>query len=189
MTEEGYIGNDPELLDSINSVRRERTVRFLLEQASDNTVIAGGMADLVREHREKLREIVGDSVDAAAYVKMEAWVTEGDLRIWFADHGKCFMSLTPGESRCHTMGQTSPWLKGEPNYAQRNPTVCSGCKCFAVDHEHIEFWQARHQKNASILKAAGKEHIKEFTVARERMRQSASILRTLGVPVVETGAQ
>lgn len=58
-----------------------------------------------------------------------------------------------------------------------------------MDHEHIEFWQARHQKNASILKAAGKDHFKEFTVARERMRQSASILRTLGVSVADTGAQ
>lgn len=189
MTEEGYIGNDPELLDSIESVRRQRTVKFLLEQASSCTVIAGGMADLIREHREKLRTVIGDSDDATAYQKMEAWVTEGDLRIWFADHGKCFMSLIPGESRCHTMGQTSPWLKGEPNYAQRNPTVCSGCKCFAVDHEHIDFWQARHQKNASILKAAGKDHFKEFTVARERMWQSASILRTLGVPLADAGAQ
>ncbi|WP_265946245.1 hypothetical protein [Dechloromonas sp. A34] len=188
MTEEGYIGNDPELLDSIESVRRQRTVKFLLEQANSSTVIAGGMADLVREHRAQLRAVIGNSDDGTAFQKMEAWVTEGDLRIWFADHGKCFMSLTPGESRCHTMGQTNPWIKGEPNYAQRNPTVCSGCKCFAVDHEHLDFWQARYQKNASILKAAGKDHFKEFTVARERMRQSASILHTLGVPVADAGA-
>ena len=189
MTEEGYIGNDPELLDSIESVRRQRTVKFLLEQARSSTIITGGMADLVREHREKLRSVIGDSDEATSYQKMEAWVTKGDLRIWFADHGKCFMTINPSESRCHTMGQTSPWLKGEPNYAQRNPTVCSGCKCFAVDHEHIEFWQARHQKNASILKAAGKDHFNEFTVARERMRQSASILRTLGLPIPDEGAQ
>lgn len=143
MTEQGYIGNDPELLDSIDSVRRQRTVAFLLQQASGTTVIAGGMADLVREHRQRLRDVVGDAEGADAYLRMEAWVVQGDVRIWFAEHGKCFMSLTPGSARCHSIAKTDPWLMRQPNYANRNASVCGGCKCFAVDGEHVEFWKER----------------------------------------------
>jgi integrase len=179
MTEQGYIGNDPELLDSIDSVRRQRTVQFLLQQASGNAVIAGGMADLVRDHREQLQAVVGDCEGQEAYDRMEAWVAEGDLRIWYAEHGKCFMSLAPADARCHSLGKTDPWFKREPNYAQRNPSVCGGCKCFAVDGEHVVFWQERYRKNSDVLAKAGKDYGGEYRVAHERVRQSAAILRTL----------
>lgn len=182
MTEQGYIGNDPELLESFDSVRRQRTVEFLLHQATGSDAIAGGMAELVREHRERLRAVIGESVGQEAYDRMEAWVLEGDLRIWYGEHGKCLMSLTPGNARCHTLGATDPWFKREPNYAHRSPTVCGGCKCFAVDGEHVDFWQKRHRKHSGLL-AAERAHSGEYRVALERVRQSAAILRTLGVDV------
>jgi len=59
----------------------------------------------------------------------------------------------------------------------------------AVDPEHTESGQPGNQKTVIIRKAAGKEHVNEFMVARERMRQSASILRTLGLPIPDEGAQ
>lgn len=187
MTEQGYIGNDPELLDSFDSVRRQRTVAFFLQQASGTTVIAGGMADLVREHRQRLKDVVGDAQGANAYQRMEDWVIQGDVRIWFAEHGKCFMSLTPGSARCHSIAQTDPWLKRQPNYANRNASVCGGCKCFAVDGEHVDFWKERYQRNAEVLAAAGTDRSAGYKVAQERVRQSESILRTLGEHVNVAG--
>lgn len=185
MTEQGYIGNDPELLDSVESVRRQRTVAFLLQQASGTTVIAGGMADLVREHRQRLKNVVGDAQGADAYQRMEDWVIQGDVRIWFAEHGKCFMSLMPGSARCHSIAKTDPWLKRQPNYANRNASVCGGCKCFAVDGEHVEFWKERYQRNAAVLAAASADRSAGYKVAKERVRQSESILQTLGEQVNE----
>ncbi|ALT79047.1 hypothetical protein [Paucibacter sp. KCTC 42545] len=187
MTEQGYIGNDPGLLDSIDSVRRQRTVAFLLQQASGTTVIAGGMADLVREHRQRLKDVVGDAKGTDAYLLMEEWVVQGDVRIWFAEHGKCFMSLTPGSARCHSIAKTDPWLMRHPNYANRTASVCGGCKCFAVDGEHVEFWKERYQRNSAVLAAAGADRSAGYKVAQERVRQSESILRTLGAQVNEVG--
>lgn len=183
MTEQGYIGNDPELLSSIDSMRRHRTVKFFLEQASGTSIIAGGMADLVREHRKHLQDVVGVSAGAEAYQRMEAWVLETDLRIWYADHGKCLMSLMPGAARCHTLGGTDPWFKREPNYAQRNPSVCGGCRCFAVDGEHVAFWRNRHDRNVELFEGLDGAKKTEYRVAVERAKQSAAILRTLGHPV------
>ncbi len=187
MTEQGYVGNDPELLDGIDSVRRQRTVLFLLQQAAGTSVIAGGMADLVKEHRQLLKDVVGDAEEDDAYLRMEEWVVQGDVRIWFAEHGKCFMSLAPGSARCHSIANTDPWLMRQPNYARRNASVCGGCKCFAVDGEHVEFWKERYRKNSVVLAASGAERGIGYKVAQERVRQSASILRTLGEQVVEEG--
>ena len=180
MTEQGYIGNDPELLDSIESVRRQRTVQFLLNQAMGGTPIAGGMADMVREHQAKLAAIVAGSEGQVAYNRMEAWVVETDLRIWYAEHGKCFISLAPNAARCHSLGKTDPWLKLAPNYAHQNASTCNGCKCFAVDGEHVEFWRDRYQSNSDLLKSVPKDRHGEYRVALERVRQSASVLRAIG---------
>lgn len=189
MTEQGYVGNDPELLDGIDSVRRQRTVLFLLEQATRNTPIAGGMADLVREHRQRLKHVVGDSEGDDAYLRMEEWVIQGDVRIWFSEHGKCLIGLTPDSARCHSIAKTDPWLKRQPNYANRNASVCGGCKCFAVDGEHVEFWRERYRKNALVMAASGGYRGAGYKVAQERTRQSASILRTLGEQVIEEGVR
>jgi len=189
MTEQGYVGNDPELVDGIDSVRRQRTVLFLLQQATGNTVIAGGMADLVKEHRQRLKEVVGDAAGEEAYLRMEEWVIQGDVRIWFAEHGKCFMSLSPASARCHSVAKTNPWLNRQPNYENRNASACSGCKCFAVDGEHVEFWRERYRKNSLIMAKSGEHRGAGYKVAQERARQSVSILRTLGEGVSEVDVE
>jgi len=180
MTEQGYIGNDPELLDAIESVRRQRTVQFFLDQLGGKTPLAGGMAALIDQHRVRLQEIAGDAGSDAARQRIEAWVVESDLRIWFADRGKCFIGLQPGESRCHKAGGTDPWLKLAPNVKHQNIAECSACKCFAVDGEHASFWEDRLRQNEAVLAAAGPNHRGEYRIAVERVRQAKSVLKAIG---------
>lgn len=182
MTEQGYIGNDPELLESIDSARRQRTVQFLVEQSTGLAPIAGGMAELVREQRKSLEDMRKNGT-------IESWVVESDLRIWFSDYGKCFVSISPGESRCHALGKTDPWLSAHPNYEHRSPSACCGCKCFAVDAEHRDFWERRMTENQSILDSAEDRFRPEYRVAQERVAQAKAILRALDeppIPLTET---
>lgn len=172
MTEQGYIGNDPELLETIDSMRRDKTIRFLVEQSTGVAPVAGGMASLIEEQRERLAKI--DASEGLA-----TWVEQADLRIWFSDYGKCLVNINPGESRCHSMGGTNPWLSKEPNHAHRSPSVCGGCKCFVVDREHKVFWQDRLAKNKAVLDQASAERRPEYRVAQERVRQAKSILASL----------
>lgn len=172
MTEQGYIGNDPELLEAIDSMRRDKTIRFLVEQSTGQAPVAGGMASLIEEQRGRLANI--DASEGLA-----SWVEQADLRIWFSDYGKCLVNLNPGESRCHSMGGTNPWMSKEPNHAHRSPSVCGGCKCFVVDREHQVFWQERVAKNQAALDQAGAESRPGYRVAQERVRQAKSILASL----------
>lgn len=179
MTEQGYIGNDPELLDAIESVRRQRTVQFFLEQSQGKVAIAGGMAELVSEHRDYLASIAGSGELEDKKKNIEAWVIENDLRIWFADHGKCLLALKPGESKCHKSAGTDPWFKPAPNIPQRHTQQCMGCKCLAIDGEHLPFWKERLKANEDVLAAAGEDTRGEYRVARERVRQAKSVIRIL----------
>lgn len=172
MTEQGYIGNDPELMESIDSARREKTIRFLVEQSTGKSNVAGGMASLIEEQRERLATI-------EASEGLATWVEQADLRIWFSDYGKCLVNLSPGESRCHAMGGTNPWMSKEPNHQHRSPAVCGGCKCFVVDREHEVFWRERAAKNQAILDHAGAMRSSEYRVAQERVRQANAILSNL----------
>lgn len=180
MTEQGYIGNDPELLESVDSVRQQRTVQFILTQAHGHAPIAGGMAELVRTHRSRLKEIYGDKTGTEAEELVKAWVVESDLRIFFTEYGNCFIGLSPSQARCHKLGNTNFWLSMQPNYAHRSPQVCGSCKCYAVDGEHIGYWRARYEKNKALVTLTSKGKHGEHRVALERVRQSLSILQSLG---------
>lgn len=179
LTETGYIGNDPELLDSIDSIRRQSVVGFLLQQLRGATPLAGGMAKLIDAQRERLRETASSNPKLSEEESLESWVLETDLRIWFNPHGKCFIDLFPADARCHRLAGTSPWLATAPNYAHQSPSVCCGCNCFGVDHEHLDFWTDRLRRGELVLQSAGPGKNHEYRVEFERVRQARSIVRAL----------
>lgn len=182
MTEEGYIGNDPELLDDIDSLRVQQSARLFYEASTGRKAMAGRMAELINEHIAELRKLTIGKSQWIAYKAVQSWVLENDLRIWFSDHGKCFIGLDPMGSRCHELAGTVTGLNQAPNYTTREPSVCAGCNCFLVDGDHSEFWQRRYASNRALVAEArriGRLH--EYRVAEARMRQAASILRVLHI--------
>lgn len=186
MTEQGYIGNDPELIEAMDTVRQQLTARLFFEAATGKTTYAGHMATLIGEHRAMLAQLVQDKEATLAYRAVEEWVIENDLRIWFADHGKCLIRLRPDLARCHQLGGTADWRNDRPNFELREPSVCAGCECFLIDGEHIEFWKQRyHSNHSAFVNAERVGRGDEFYVARQRARQAAAILRALGHEVLE----
>jgi hypothetical protein len=180
MTEQGYIGNDPELIEAMDSVRQQLTARLFYEAATGKTSYAGQMATLIQGHRNMLAQLIKGKEAIPAYRAIEAWVIENDLRIWFAEHGKCLIRLRPNAARCHEQAGTTNWRNDRPNFAFQVPSVCVGCECFLIDSEHIEYWQKRYHSNLdSFTNAERIGRGDEFYVARQRARQSAAILRVL----------
>jgi hypothetical protein len=186
MTEQGYIGNDPELIEAMGMVRQQLTAKLFFEAATGKTAYAGHMANLIEEHRAMLAQLVKDKSAAPAYRAVEAWVIENDLRIWFADHGKCLIRLLPEAARCHQLFGTTDWRNDRPHFAFQVPSICVGCECFLIDGEHIEYWKQRYHSNQdAVINAERIGRGDEFYVARQRARQSAAILRALGHDVLE----
>ncbi|MGJ7565985.1 hypothetical protein ACSFBM_19195 [Variovorax sp. GB1R11] len=175
MTEEGYVGNDPELQELMESARVHETVRFLLEQASDGAPLAGGMAAHIAQHRKELAELVA----RAGPPGVEALVLEHDLRIWFEPHGACLIQLSPGRSLCHKAAKTDPWFANAPNFAFRSPTMCAGCGCFAADKLTAPFWQARYDGNRALCETQKRVDGQPSLISTQRMRQAGAILRAL----------
>jgi hypothetical protein len=175
MTEEGYVGNDPELQELMESARVHETVRFLLEQASDGAPLAGGMAAHIAQHQKELAELVA----RAGPPGVEALVLEHDLRIWFEPHGACLIQLSPGRSLCHKAAKTDPWFANAPNFAFRSPTMCAGCGCFAADKLTAPFWQARYDSNRALCESQKRVDGQPSLISTQRMRQAAAILRAL----------
>lgn len=186
MTEQGYIGNDPELIEAMDTVRQQLTARLFYEAATGQTAYAGPMAALIEAHQAMLAEMVSGKEATLAYRAVEQWVIDNDLRIWFADHGKCLIRLQPEAARCHQLGGTGHWGNDRPNFELREPSVCAGCECFLIDGEHAEFWRQRYCSNQrAVMNAERAGRSDESYVARQRARQAAAILHALGRPLPE----
>lgn len=184
MTEEGYLGNDPTLLEVMDSVRQEQTALVFYELARGERRATGRLAKLVDQYREELARLVATSNREDGVQAVKHWVIAEDLRIWFSKHGKCFIKLAPAKSRCHQLGDSTHWGNGEPNFAYRTPDACMGCAVYAVDAEHASFWQARLVENARWLES-GFAHGGARMVAELRVRQSEAVLRAIGADIPE----
>jgi hypothetical protein len=183
MTEQGYLGNDPTLLEVMNGVRVQQTAQFFYEMARGERRITGRMAKLVDEFRAEFARILATADRMAGIAAMQRWVLNEDVRIWFSRHGKCFMSLAPSKSRCHELGGTTHWANAEPNYAHRSPETCLGCPLYAVDAEHAEFWLLRYVENTNFLAASATGGAAR--TAEQRANQSAAVLQAIKVPLPE----
>lgn len=184
MTEQGYLGTDPHILGALDSVQMQITGRFFYEAATGKQPLAGNMAKLVDEHRAELQAMVVEGDEQASRESIATWVTTHDLRIWFSEWGKCLIGLDPTSAKCHEIAGTTHWSRRQPNFETREPSVCAGCPCFAIDREHAEFWRRRYIENHGVL-ALARQHKRahEYTIARTRATQAAAVLKMVGVAV------
>jgi integrase len=189
MTEQGYLGSDPTLLEVMDSVRTRQTALFFYEMARGVRPIAGRMAKLIDAHRTELEGIIAGLEEREGLFAMERWVVKQDLRIWFSSHGKCFLRLAPGQARCHQLAGTAHWANREPNYTYRSPEVCLGCPAYAIDGEHEVYWVRRYLENQTAwMKAVAGGYEKDYRISEFRALQSAAVMQAIGVglPRVET---
>lgn len=188
MTEQGYIGSDPSLIEIFDSVRLQKTVEFFLTASIGERKIYGRFADAIDQYLKDF--FVNDTRDILARRnKVEQWVVKNDIRIWFADHGKCFIGINPNSARCHEIAGTSDWKRSEPNYATREAGLCLGCPCYAIDAEHKIFWKKRFYDNQSAFSDSIKLNDSHgFRVAKERAIQAAAVLKILKVDFSEMEA-
>ena len=176
MTEEAYIGNDPQLLQAFDDVHLQQTVRFFHEMATGEKLAGGRVIKLMDRHEAELAKLVAGRTGVAEQRSaVEAFCIEQDLRIWYASHGKCLIGLSPKSARCHAIAGSTHWSNKAPAFAHRTPTTCAGCDCFVVDPEHIEFWKRRADESEAALRAA--EQLgrgADYRVIAERARQATS---------------
>ena len=181
MTEQGYLGNDPELLGVMEDVATREAARLLFEAVSGKVVVAGKMADVIADNAESIRSMIGpEGSDEERIARFAESLKDDDIRIWPAPWGKCvFRSET---ARCHHQAKGEFDLGARrPNYAYRQAGTCCDCSNLLVlSDAHAPFWRERHAENVrarETSRQAGDDVA--AAVAGERVRTSEAILRRM----------
>lgn len=187
MTEGAYINTNDALLNDVAEHNLYRTTDRLLEFARGTAPqMEGRLARLLEKYQGELSTIIKGKNDTEARQAMLTWCSRRGLKLFFHGYGGCIPSLAPTEAECHKRAQTVHWANRAPNYATREPSVCTGCFLFMVGPESVEFWLDRYVlNNTAYLQAKAQGNADGFRVAKERAAQSATYLRFLNVPLPE----
>jgi len=188
MTEGAYINTNDALLKDVAEHNLYRTTDRLLEFARGTAPkMEGRLARLLEKYQDELGTIIKGKNDTEARQAMLAWCSQRNLKLFFHGYGGCIPGLAPTEAECHKRAQTVHWANTAPNYATREPSVCTGCFLFMVGPESVEFWRDRYVSNSTAyLQAKAQGKADDFRVAKERAAQSATYLKFLDVPLPES---
>nr|WP_171956526.1 integrase [Stenotrophomonas maltophilia] len=179
ITDQGYIGNDAALLENLEGERVMETSRFLV-QITLGMPIGGGPAQrLLAQHADSMSKALNECDGESLIDKAVAYVQQIDLRIWTGTYASCLIDILPGHSSCKPDAGLLA-VRSAPNFAVRSPGLCAGCKCCIILPEHREFWEARLQKNQTIVEAE-RTRSKDQTskIAAKRVLQSRNVLKMI----------
>ena len=183
LTQVAYIGKDAEQLGLVEDAATERAIEFVHNALEGNPGV-GGMARKAVDKLDDLKAKVRGIGEEEQRGEIRDWLAERDIKVWPAQHGKCFIGLLPGGSRCHAAGETLDWSNQAPNFLTRSARLCSGCACFGVDGEDIPFWANRYLRNKRIWDLAAEQHLElHYTAARDHYLAAEKVLRSLDVDI------
>lgn len=182
MTEQGYLGSDPELLGLLDDVATREAARLLFDAVNGTGRVAGKMADTIRENAGSIEALMGtEGTDADRLTRLTSAVAEDDVRVWGAAWGACL--FRPETARCHHQaGGAFDLAARRPRYSHRQPGVCCSCSNLLVAETHEPFWKERLATNLRLRdegRAAGEHAI--AAVAAERVATAEAILRKMNV--------
>jgi regulator of extracellular matrix RemA (YlzA/DUF370 family) len=175
-TEDAYFPQDARMRSDVDSVLISDTISFFVEAVKGKKLV-GRMAPILEKYfgTDEFQNVE----DAAELDRRVSHVViTHDLRIFFADHGKCLITADPLNSRCREAAGTANWNNLRPDFTVRTPGMCAGCRVFAADRSNLAFWERRLERytNAYILaKGNGREH--EYRVHLARADQAAQVIK------------
>ncbi len=181
MTEGGYIGRNPLLLDELDSMCTQKTNLAVFDIIVGKNKLAGRMGEQLEQALAKMRVEVGELPTSEKWRQTVEWVERNDLKMFFTAHATCCPTRT-SEMRCHDASNTPVWLRRAPNTATREPSVCAGCACAIMDKSHEPFWSNRYVDcEVSVRQAtAAGAHSGQFREIRFRAEQARGILKRFG---------
>lgn len=188
MTEQGYLGSDPELLGVMEDVATREAARLLFEAVNGQSLAAGKMAEVISANEATIKGLMGGAgTDEERISRLTEILASDDVRVWPAPWGKCLFRAET--ARCHHQDKGEFDLSARrPLYRQRSPKSCGDCSNLLVAPDiHGVFWRERHAENLRLHEqnAAAGEHA-AAAVAAERARVSAAILRKMNLATETT---
>ena len=186
MTEGGYIGRNPLLVEALDSVSVQKRNLMLFESLTGKTPLAGRMGEQLEAAIAKLLDEVGDLSLSQKWQRTVEWANHNDLKMFFSPHATCCPTRT-SEMRCHEASETPVWVRIEPNASTREPSVCAGCASAVMDKSHQVFWSNRYIDSQISLRIAklNRSSSSSFREIEFRADQARAILKKFGADVDE----
>ena len=184
-TESAYIGNNPlyqEVLDSVNVQFRNS---MIYEMVFGTSTFSGQMGEQLKKEAKKLKKISKSLALTERWKTVADWCDANRLSFFFNPYSTC-NPTRKGDMRCHNQSGTPIWLRNKPNFDNRSPQLCAGCKCGIIDASHKPFWSERYLEYSQILKDCEVSRSKDdngFAVIRFRTDQARAVLRRMGEDV------
>lgn len=171
ITDRGYVGTDFELADLIDAQVVEET-RHALEELLVAPQLAGKAGRMLSE-RSPFRGRTRDG-DFDAYVN--AIMADSGMRLGVCDWGYCLYRQENAACRGDERG---------PNPALRTQSTCASCANFVVSEKHRPVWEARRQRNLSLM--ALPLDLESAKLARDRVDECDRVLAQFDVPQGDQG--
>ena len=164
MTDRAYVGTDFELAELIDDQTAEET-----RKALEDLLLAphvAGKAGVMLSERSPFR---GRTRQGDVNVYITEILAETDMRLGVCDWGYCLYRR-----------ETSACLGGErePNPLLRTQSTCSTCANFAVTDRHRPVWEARLERNTTLLQREDLDG-ESRALAEVRIKESRQILKQL----------
>lgn len=187
MTEGAYVGTSASLVAGVAEFNRDLTAEsFLAKVRGTASKQEGRLAKLMEKYLPELQKIVEGMDENGARRAIDTWCRSRDLKIFFHGYGQCIPGVAPLKAECHKRAQTVHWANKTPNYAYREPSICTGCYLFYAGEQNIDHWTKRYVDNKVIwLKADADGRGNEFRVAKTRADQAKGYLTALGAEIPE----
>lgn len=182
MTDTGYIGSNPLLMQSMNQVAEQQRNLLIFETVMGHSPLAGKMGEQIERATRGLAEEVKNLPISEAWQRTVEFCNELGLTIFFSPYATC-LPIHTSTMRCHDEAHTPVGLRVRPNYSTRESSLCAGCDNFVMDYRHISFWQERYLQNWITYKQAEKrEETNEgqFRVFLHRAQQAGKLLKKAG---------
>lgn len=191
MTEGGYIGKNPVLVDALDSISRQRTNHGIFDLINQHSVFAGRMGEHLESQAQKLREKMDGLPVSERWSSTVEWIDENQIKMFFSPYATC-APLKRSEMRCHDETETPIWVRHQPNFETREPSLCAGCANAVMDRSHKEFWFNRYVGYALSLAVEQEQRgglAPELRVIEFRASQALAILKKLGVDMEEVDSR
>jgi hypothetical protein len=184
ITEGSYWGSNAPQIEPIHSISRQLTARMLYEATQGKIKIVGRMGKQVEDNLEELRELVAGRDKPAAWARINRWVEDNDLHVNHGNHGLC-VPVTGSRMECWKRVGLRPIGRLEPNYETREASLCAGCSCFLMHHDHVPFWRDRFVDSEVSLRQATQLGIDGpyLREVRRRGEQARKLLADAGLSV------
>jgi len=143
--------DDPDVYDFLPEEMQRYTARVFEQAFMGENDLKAGIENTVSRYRRLIRQKVSVIEPETVNIFITKIIDKFNYQVIPNADGYCFMSSArKSRAKCSTDGVN-------PDYANRNEALCSGCPNFGVDTSRLSYWEKRKDAHKAVLSSSEDE--------------------------------